>query len=275
MTNPRPHARNAPSSRVTVELGRDLEDRLRSYVTAAKAKPASWERLSLATSVVGLSGFFMLASTPSEAEIVYTAADQVLYRGGHAGVSVLNLDVNNDGQVDFILSVWEGSNFSSGVARVYGGVGAFANGPSNGVMSSSKQWYKAALALGARIGPAGRFGQHSRMDYCAAFFSSGGGGSSGPWRNVSNRYLGLKFVIDGQTHYGWARLNVTSGCFYRLTLTGYAYETVPNQPLRAGVLPFANDSSLSPVTPAPSRPEPATLGALATGATGLSIWRGE
>jgi len=59
------------------------------------------------------------------------------------------------------------------------------------------------------------------------------------------------------------------------TITGYAYETVPNRPLDAGILPFANDSSLSPVTPLPSSPVPATLGVLATGAAGLSIWRGE
>jgi hypothetical protein len=49
---------------------------------------------------------------------------------------------------------------------------------------------------------------------------------------VKDRYLGLKFVILGEVHYGWARLSVTlehqrqfgdvSG-----TLTGNAYETSP------------------------------------------------
>jgi len=32
--------------------------------------------------------------------------------------------------------------------------------------------------------------------------------SSGPWKNLENRYLGLKFSIAGRTHYGWVRLSV-------------------------------------------------------------------
>jgi hypothetical protein len=61
-----------------------------------------------------------------------------------------------------------------------------------------------------------------------AFRNSGAGTTSGgPWKNVRKRYLGLKFLIKGKTHYGWARLNVTiSGDVINATLTGYAYETV-------------------------------------------------
>jgi hypothetical protein len=258
-----------------VELGQDLECRLRSYAAAAKGITKSWDKVVLAASAVGVTGFGVLASLPLEAEVVYTATHKVMYRDGRAGESILSLDVNNDGAADFTLALWRGSSFSSGNARSYGGMSVFGKLPSNQVMSSSKGQWKAALPSGSPIGPGARFvSNHYRMAYCANF-SGRSGFSSGPWRNVMNRYLGLKFLIDGEVHYGWARLNVTYGCSYALTLTGYAYETVPDQPLDAGVLPFANDGKLSPKAPLPSSPKQATLGALATGAAGLSIWRGE
>jgi hypothetical protein len=65
----------------------------------------------------------------------------------------------------------------------------------------------------------------------------------GPWvgkgNGVANRYLGLKFVIHGKVHYGWARLSVTLGHHWQYddvsgTLTGYAYETLPNKPIITG-----------------------------------------
>ncbi len=82
----------------------------------------------------------------------------------------------------------------------------------------------------------------------------------GPWLNVSHRYLGLKFIIKGKVHYGWARLNVQSGV---ATLTGYSYETIPNKPIIAG----------KPKGPDVITLEPASLGHLARGASGLSAWR--
>ena len=65
----------------------------------------------------------------------------------------------------------------------------------------------------------------------------------GPWvgkgNGVRNRYLGLKFVIHGKVHYGWARLSVTLGHHRQYDdvsgiLTGYAYETIPNKTIVTG-----------------------------------------
>jgi len=62
--------------------------------------------------------------------------------------------------------------------------------------------------------------------------------------NVSNRYLGLEFKIHGKIRYGWARLSVT-GSFeqFKATLTGYAYETVPNKIIVAGRTSANTDGS--------------------------------
>jgi hypothetical protein len=58
--------------------------------------------------------------------------------------------------------------------------------------------------------------------------------STGAWRNVKGRYLGVKFNIDGAVHYGWVRLTVGVAEKLNAIVTGYAYETVANQPIRAG-----------------------------------------
>jgi hypothetical protein len=112
--------------------------------------------------------------------------------------------------------------------------------------------------------------------------------SYGSWLEVSNRYLGLSFKIDGQVHYGWARLSTKSSQGSRIValLTGYAYEMEPNKPIIAGdtggVADDAADHELQPqFVPASGVPPKdllklaPSLGALASGAPGLAIWRRE
>jgi hypothetical protein len=69
------------------------------------------------------------------------------------------------------------------------------------------------------------------MKMAEVYYSTYGKRSvNGQWVNVANRYLGLKFLIKGKIHYGWARLSVkVQGHAITATLTGYAYETIPNK----------------------------------------------
>jgi hypothetical protein len=94
--------------------------------------------------------------------------------------------------------------------------------------------------------------------------------------NVHGRYLGIKFQIKGKSHYGWARLNVAeSRSRFTLVLTGYAFETIPGKPIIAGQTKGPDDPSVEESNAMPNQPTPApaTLGALAMGAPGLSVWR--
>jgi hypothetical protein len=84
----------------------------------------------------------------------------------------------------------------------------------------------------------------------------------GPWTNVANRFLGLRFKIRGKIHYGWARLTVVDQGFKLTgTLTGYAYETIPNKAIVAGNTRQTEGT------------ESLTLGHLAGGASAVSDWR--
>jgi hypothetical protein len=72
-------------------------------------------------------------------------------------------------------------------------------------------------------------------------------------------------------------VKATRGVGITATITGYAYETIPNKAILAGQTKGTDEeNSLVQPNPisrtAPAR-APASLGALALGAPGLSIWR--
>jgi len=100
---------------------------------------------------------------------------------------------------------------------------------------------------------------------------------NGPWSG-GTRYLGLEFSISGEVHFGWARLNVSCKELHVFaSLTGYAYETIPNKPIIAGQTKGTDQkSSAGPdanlTAPAPKA---APLGVLALGLRGLSVRRQE
>jgi hypothetical protein len=56
----------------------------------------------------------------------------------------------------------------------------------------------------------------------------------GHWQQVTNKYLGLAMKIDGQIHYGWARLSTMGVLNFQALLSGYAYETEPGKSIVAG-----------------------------------------
>jgi hypothetical protein len=137
-------------------------------------------------------------------------------------------------------------------------------------------FYASALARGAKIGPSADFDSSGgsvlieREDRDFNYSKSTSSWRTfGDWgKNPTNTYLGVKFLIDGETHYGWVRLAVSSGVTgIEATIIAYAYETEPNQQIEAGV-PAGSDEPVRVIDAnGPS------LGALAAGADGLRRWR--
>jgi hypothetical protein len=234
--------------RKTANLSRSLYKRLNMYAIAASA--AGVEVLAL--------------GQPAEARIVYTTTWVEI--SPHARIA--QLDVNNDGIADFKFSDYATAQSRESVLKVR------PSSQKNAVWGAGG--YASALPAGVRVGPKGKFqpgtlvmaGQAGTCEPSCTFHSFG------PWVDVTRRYLGLKFSIHGEIHYGWARLNVSASSGIHAALTVYAYETIANKPIITGQLKGVGDAdhgdpSIFDVTDAASP----GLGALALGVQGMDIWR--
>jgi len=206
-------------TRSQTRLSSHLEKNLLAYAAAATA-----------------AGMGILTGPPAaDAKIIYTKTNQQIS-------GKVPLDLNNDGTVDFYLETFHISSCPAGDCH---GFQEFfvqpGSGSGNEVVAAETAYatWGAALKAGAEIGTSDRF--TGRVDLGKFWWAERHGEHwSGPWVNgghgVTNRYLGVKFEIKGKYHYGWARLSVTRGGDYAFTptLTGYAYETIPNKAIIAG-----------------------------------------
>jgi len=179
---------------------------------------------ALAASAAGV-GVLALAQT-AEGKIVYTSAHKMV-RLNHA----LPIDLNHDGIHDFdVLNL---SHHSTSPYGDYVAAEPLNSGNQILALGTRRGYGASALPAGSRVGPSAKQFRAGR-DLMAYRSSADSVFSGGPWKNVSKRYLGLKFLIKGKTHYGWARLNVTITDQVNATLTGYAYETAADKSIVTG-----------------------------------------
>jgi hypothetical protein len=275
-------------------LSESIWRRLNMYAVAAERNiPQSTEHrsqgkqfasASLVAGIAVAGGTGMLALAPlAEAEIVYTPV--------HVNISVGNpiwsyhpllyLDLNHDGIYDFRIS----NTLSS--TRQQSSSGRRDRLTVSPVNKTNQVWgvnrLASALSSGVQIGANSRFKKSNNIMLRSSNFTECNGTScktrhmsSGAWRNVENRYLGLRFIVQGKIHYGWARLTVTvENRYFLTTLTGFAYETVPDKPIVTGkTSDKAEEMASSKKIDVKALPaaacESATLGRLARGASGLA-----
>jgi hypothetical protein len=232
-----------------MRLPEGVESRLSAYATAATA-----------------AGISLLASTlPANAKIIYTPTMTPIPAGG---ARVL-LDLNHDGIPDFsFLNLVRNYTHAFDWSFVL-----YPANQSNEIRGLGRSGYSrvfaSALRKGFAVGPNKRRFTKNPAGLMGAIGGTLYGTSSvGQWLYTQRRYLGLKFLIAGQVHYGWARLNVTvpalgQGVGIQATLTGYAYETIPNTPIITGKITGPDVVTV----------EPASLGHLARGASAIPAWR--
>jgi len=236
----------------------DLERQLNLYALAAAA-----------------AGVGLLAlAQPAEGEIIYTKTHEVISPN-----TTLHLDLNHDGVRDFDLKDTFRTTYSAGV---FGRLTAIPAQKKNHIWGHtvSGRGFASALYAGVRVGPKGQFLPSSGL-MAATTFNGGLGHRppatdvcTAPWANVTNRYVGLQFVISGEVHFGWARLNVSCNSNTQVTavLTGYAYETVPNRSIVTGKRKGSEEDDSSSLQ-GRTFSRPATgLGRLAAGTAGLAAW---
>ncbi len=249
-----------------------MRQRVRSTEKVRNLAPPYQQQLTAYALAAAAAGVSILALTArSEAEIVYKQTHRVIGDGAS-----FNLDLTGDGTVDLTI---ENKHHHHCTSDGFCSSTQFLNVKMAGANQVVYNVYGAvAMKPGMQIGPKNvwRGGTQNMAVMLGSFGTSGVGGS---WVNVNNRYVGVKFEIKGQTHFGWVRLNVKVQVpqIITATLTGYAYETIANEPITAGQTKGRDNTNVKEPTAslaAPSR-EPLTLGVLALGARGLSIWRQE
>jgi hypothetical protein len=239
----RPHS-TSPPKRVPAKLPLCIDKKLLAYAAAA----------------AGMSALALVQ--PSQAEVIFTPAHQTIPIS-----ATLSIDLDHDGLADFTLE----NRYVSAAPRHFLSEDLLI---AAGAQPGNEMFVKlggipiaSALVGNTKISSDATLGSSGIMFECATGFSTF---TFGAWNNISRRFLGLRFVINGQDHFGWARLSVSSSnCAIRAILTGYAYETEPNQPIHAGQIREDAGASEARIEAA----APASLGRLAQGAQEIAAPR--
>jgi len=228
-------------ARVPSHLSESLHKRLSAYVLAASAAGA---------------GMLALAQ-PAEARIVSRRIDVALcglenypfYPAGLTGKPTFNFW----GAFDY-RSSRSGYSF---VAEGFSGnsEGASAVLAPNGSVASLRQ--------GSLVGSGRTFGKGNSDGLLFTYHRfQGSKRHEGNFKFNQIDYLGFRFAIVAKQHFGWVRMRIRNRpnglCRAVEHLIDYAYETIPNKPIKAGQTHGKDDS---------------TLGRLAQGASGISSWR--
>jgi len=254
-----------PKSRKTTQLPSLMDHRLAAYAlvaAAAAAVPAFAQAASnvpayIPTTATGVGLPAFAENRPNA--IVYTPAS-ISFMGSYALGKNVGIDFNGDGITDISI---QGYGYGAGGEQHFS---TFRTGGVKWVGSAMSH----ALAKGEQIGPRANFSGRNLMARSEWHRSpSSNRICYGPFHDANTKYLGVRFSIDGETHFGWVNIYAKCGgggakdTFVFGGVNGYAYNTIPNEPIDAGQV-YAKPPEEGDATE-PSAPEPGTLGALSLG----------
>jgi hypothetical protein len=187
---------------------------MRQYPRSIRKKkvvfPVRTQQLDQRLLAYALAGAGAVTLTPAaSAEIVYTPADVILTRG------LLQIDLDHDGTLDFHILNYEHQSISS--AYVTGFLAVDGHGNASAAIVGQALYRQAyALPRGFPIGQGSPkpFLRADTQDLLMAnvwcYPLAGVPDSKTPqdcnsggfWRKATQRFLGLRFQINGETHYG-------------------------------------------------------------------------
>lgn len=197
-------------------MKKELQNKLSRYTAAAAA---------------------VVAATSATAQITYTDVNpdySVDDDQDANGFTVAALDLNNDATPDFILASRD-TTFTSRtrftLVAPYGTAGNAIAGETptaydyalalnlNDMIDNSLNWIATTNTMAYNVASANPYNEN--------------------WNGVTDKYLGLKFIVGANTHYGWARLDVQAiGDVW--TLKDYAFNATPNGGIMAGQVAGVN-----------------------------------
>ena len=178
----------------------------------------------------------MLFSVCANAQIVYTDVnpDTTVTCSTTPCAKSYNLDLNNDGTVDFTLytSRYNDPCFNT-KQEVY--ISSQSGNGTVTLMMNANDTIGSNLAFSASNGILRSVSSPSSLVWNNCISSSGN------WTSGTDHYLGLQIAVGSNTCYGWVLLNVALSQpgrghpgFVYFRVKDYAYNTIPNQPILAG-----------------------------------------
>lgn len=181
-----------------------------------------------------MAGAFALTSAAAGAQtdIIYTDIDDVTINIGEFTV----LDIDGNGTIDYYFEVIENSAGNWSFARLFGYLPTYSYGnASNQFIGYAGAFlpYGSALNEGSAIDSgAGFYGYagYGNVGFLASIYS---GVTYGQFANQTDKYLGIRFDIDGSAHYGWIRMDATVGPV-SLTIKDFAYREGADEGIEAG-----------------------------------------
>jgi hypothetical protein len=183
------------------------------------------KRISKYTAVAGA----VVSAAGAQAQVVYTDVNPDYSHDApqNNGLAVYPLDLNNDQTIDFIIASRDTVTTATvrfTLAAPYGAGNAVAGeNPAgydyalaldiNSMVDSTLNWIEATNTMAYNVNTNNPYNEN--------------------WNGVTDKYLGLKFVVAGNTHYGWARLD-SYAIGDSIVLKDYAYNATPNTGILTG-----------------------------------------
>lgn len=184
----------------------------------------------------------IIASGGVNSQIIYTDVNPDVVIDTISGP--YNLDFNSDATPDLVLAVmaFAGAGSTSGFTFTYVGTAAGAQAGVGGgivgtVTGTASTFSPAVMSSGNLINAAAQFGSNGALALegvatipaLAMTYPF----QQGNWIGISDKYLGCKFMIGANTHYGWVRLDVSAGSD-TIRVKDYAFNQNFDLPLNAG-----------------------------------------
>jgi len=202
-------------------MKKELQNKLSRYTAAAVAVVA--------------------AASGATAQVVYTDVnpDYSVDDDNNAnGLTAIGLDLNNDATVDFILAA--GDTTDAGTRVRYSLVAPAV--AANAVAGETPSAFNYALALNMNDAINNTLNWISSTNTMAYNVASANPYGEN-WNGVTDKYLGLRFTVGANVHYGWARMDVQAiGDVW--TLKDYAYNATANGSITAGQMAGVNTMEL-------------------------------
>jgi hypothetical protein len=199
-------------------------------------KKTTPQKLSKRLANYGALSLALAGIADANGQIIYTPLNATT----NANNDPIEIDLDNDGTFEFDIRLKYTVNLDLNPNSLITGASALGD-PTGG--SEGNYVYPFALNSGYSIGPiSSSTSNNAWSNYNRQSMVFNNCTTSGPsyaqfgCNPGVDKFLGLRFLIDGNTHYGWARLNITD-LPNNWTLVDYAYEDTPDTAIMAGEMP--------------------------------------